>query len=235
MKCKARGAISQVRSRTSRPGGVRGHGRAPPWAKGPRRGIARELPCDILSHVQDAARMNPHGTAAAPIMPGSKREFLTELFQRYAIELRAFARQRVHEDEADDLVQEAYLRLVQQTTPEDLAYPRAFLWRTAANLAVDRQRRNAVRSRGRDPAVDLDALSSPAASLEAGADAARQLDRVRAVLAALPPIHRDALVLGRVAGLGLDQVARRLGVSKKTAERSVSKALEALRDALDRE
>ncbi len=168
-------------------------------------------------------------------MPGSKREFLTDMFQRYAMDLRAFARRRLHEDEADDLVQEAYLRLAQQARPQDLAYPRAFLWQTAANLAVDRQRRNAVRSRGRDHAVDLDALPSPAASPEAGADAARQLERVRAVLAALPPIHRDALVLGRVAGLSLDQIARRLGVSKKTAERSVSKALKALRDALDRE
>lgn len=167
-------------------------------------------------------------------MPGSKREFLTELFQRYAVDLCAFARQRLHEDEADDLVQEAYLRLAQQTTPEDLAYPRAFLWRTAANPAVDRQRRNAVRSGGRDHAVDLDAMPSLAASPEAGADAARQLDRVRAVLATLPPIHRDALVLGRVAGLSLDQIAQRLGVSKKTAERSISKALEVLRDALDR-
>lgn len=129
-------------------------------------------------------------------MPGSKTEFLTDIFQRYAMDLRAFARWRPPEHEADDLVQEAYLRLAQQATPQDLAYPRAFLWKTAANLAVDRQRRNAVRSRGRDPAVDLDALPSPAASPEAGADAARQLERVRVVLVALPPIHRDALVLG---------------------------------------
>ena len=62
---------------------------------------------------------------------------LAGLYRAHASELHGFARRRVRRQEAEDVVRDAYLHLVQRGTAATLEQPRAYLFRTAANLAVD--------------------------------------------------------------------------------------------------
>jgi DNA-directed RNA polymerase specialized sigma24 family protein len=59
------------------------------------------------------------------------------LYQAYSRELHAFARRRAGRQEAEDIVQDAYLHLLQRGTAGTLEHPRSYRYRTAANLAVN--------------------------------------------------------------------------------------------------
>ena len=72
---------------------------------------------------------------------------LAGLYQTYARELHGFARRRVGRQEAEDVVQDTYLHLLQRGTAATLEHPRPYLYRIAANLAVDFARKTKVRLR----------------------------------------------------------------------------------------
>jgi RNA polymerase sigma-70 factor (ECF subfamily) len=122
--------------------------------------------------------------------------------------------------EVDDLVQETYLRAARYDDRADLAHPRALLLRIAVNIARDQLRRHVVRG-GR--AVPLDQMSEAELGSEAP-DQDFQLELKGAVLA-LPPRYREVFVLSRFTGLTYEEIASHLGISVKTVEWRMSKAL----------
>src|ERR1019366_10506952 len=113
---------------------------------------------------------------------------LKGLYQAHATELTGFARRRVGRQEAEDVVQDAYLHLLQRGTAATLQQPRAYLFRTAANLAVDFARKAKIRLRYAGEVFDLD-VTATGASME--------LARLHASLPKLPPLCRDAFLLNR--------------------------------------
>lgn len=122
--------------------------------------------------------------------------------------------------EVDDLVQETYLRAARYTDVEDRGHPRALLLRIAVNIARDQLRRRVVRG-GLD--VPLDQISEAERGFQP-ADQDAQLELKLAVLA-LAPRYRDVFVLSRFTGLTYDEIASHLGISVKTVEWRMSKAL----------
>ena len=154
---------------------------------------------------------------------------LAGLYQAHAGELHGFARRRVGRQEAEDVVQDTYLHLLQRGTAATLEQPRPYLFRIAANLAVDLARKTKVRLRyageGFGLACDAEAPDSP----EAAAGGAMELRRLQASLAELPPLCRDAFLLNRIEDLTHAEIAARLGVSVRTIDRCMVKAWEHLR------
>ncbi|HEX3494774.1 MAG TPA: sigma-70 family RNA polymerase sigma factor, partial [Methylocella sp.] len=120
--------------------------------------------------------------------------------------------------EAEDVVQDVYLHLIQRGTTATLEQPRAYLYRIAANLAVDFARRAKTRLRYAGDVFDLDtnAVANPVAPLE--------LARLDASLSNLPPLCRDAFLLNRIEGLTRAEIAGRLGVSVRTIDRYMVRA-----------
>ena len=145
---------------------------------------------------------------------------LKGLYQAHATELTGFARRRVGRQEAEDVVQDAYLHLLQRGTAATLQQPRAYLFRTAANLAVDFARKAKIRLRYAGEVFDLN-VTATGASME--------LARLHASLAKLPPLCRDAFLLNRVEGLTHAEIAGRLGVSVRTIDRFMVRAWDHLR------
>jgi RNA polymerase sigma-70 factor (ECF subfamily) len=127
-------------------------------------------------------------------------------------------------EEADDLAQDVFLYAL--THLSDLQNPQAFAsWigtivvRTASKRL--RSRRLLVRlGLRRNEPVDVEALVSPGAP----ADAATELRRLYARLADFPAEERVALVLRRVEGLELTEVAERTGLSLATVKRRIAAA-----------
>lgn len=137
--------------------------------------------------------------------------------------LIAFLRRRFGPEEAEDLAQEIYVRLVARDA--QIRSPRAFLARIALNAARDQARRRAAR-----PTLTAE-NAAPVASNPAAQDEALLLKQV---ILSLPPRLREAFVLSRFAGLSYEEIAARLGISVKTVEKRMTKALalcgKALRD-----
>ena len=154
---------------------------------------------------------------------------LAGLYQAHASELHGFARRRVGRQEAEDVVQDAYLHLLQRGTAATLEQPRAYLFRTAANLAVDFARKAKIRLRHAGEAFDLGANAVAPANPEDSTSAAMELARLHDSLSKLPPLCRDAFLLNRVEGLTHAEIAGRLGVSVRTIDRFMVKAWDHVR------
>lgn len=128
----------------------------------------------------------------------------------------------VHAD-AEDVVQESFIRLGRYSPDARARYPRALLLRIAANISIDARRRLFGRSPGR--AISLDDLAPRfEPSLVQPADQMFLVDLKSAILA-LPEPLRETFLLARFTPLTQAEIAARLGISTKTVEWRISKAV----------
>lgn len=156
-------------------------------------------------------------------MPDRKPDWVAKLFQEYGRSLFRYLKQRLPGSEAEEVTQETYLHLLQYPGAEGIQNPRAFLFRTASNLAVDRLRYLKVRTT--EP-LDPDAELSPMPDPEETAEIEFQLERFRDALNELPEICRHAFLLRWIKGMTYDEIAAHLGIHKRTVERHVVRAFE---------
>jgi RNA polymerase sigma factor (sigma-70 family) len=157
------------------------------------------------------------------------------LYEAHAGELRGFTRKRVGPFDAEDIVQDTYLHLLQRGAIEALEHPRAFLFRTASNLAVDSLRRARLRSRFTGEETDLDCIPAEGPPPDEAVDGRMAMRQFHEVLDELPPLWRDAFLLNRYDGLSHREIAARLGISVRSVERYVAKTLEHLRSRMERQ
>ncbi|MBU6267943.1 MAG: RNA polymerase sigma factor [Sphingomonadales bacterium] len=161
---------------------------------------------------------------------------LAGLFEQHRRELQRFLTARCGSaDDAEDLMQELWIKLQAQAGP--VANGRAYLFRMANNLALDhaRTRQRAMR-RDRDW-VDRDAPSpaiaehapDPAPTPEQVLATAQEGALVQAAIEALPPGARRALRLCRIDGLAQAEAARIMGISRSGIEKHLALALRQLR------
>ncbi len=168
-------------------------------------------------------------------MPKHSNKFVSNLFQQYGRDLFGFLSRRLELQEVEDVTQKTYLRLLEHPNPEEIHNPHAYLFKTASNLAIDhlRRRRAHVEWHVIDP--EAESLSSPDPSPDRAVDTARQIQRFREILADLPPVYRAVFLLNRIDGLTHAEIALRIGISKKSVERYILKALEKFHRRLHRE
>ena len=144
-------------------------------------------------------------------------------------------------EDAADIAQEAYLRLLKVEQLERLENPRGYLFRTAANLAVDLTRQQTRLARQRHQAAlqlgsEQGQPGSPGGtSPEAAFQARERSEQVAEVLRRLPHKCRRAFVLHRFEGLTHPEIARELRVSRSMVEKYLIRALDRLRGKLLRE
>ncbi|MCG6657775.1 sigma-70 family RNA polymerase sigma factor [Halomonas campisalis] len=158
---------------------------------------------------------------------------LDALFQRHATDLTGYLRRQLHCPHlAEDLCQEAFLRLGQHPELGRLVESRAYLFRIARNLIIDHHRR--LRSRPVCQPLDEPALclDCPRACPERNADSALCRRALYAALATLPPRLRQALVWHRIEGLTQAEIGHRLDVSERMAGRYVAQAIARCREQL---
>ena len=154
------------------------------------------------------------------------------LFREHNAALLRFAAAKLgSEQEARDVAQEAYVRLLQLDRPETIGYLRAFLFKITANLAMDR-----LRARRRAPPAqtvseeDLVAFELSPERQCAGQEMIAILNRA---LAELPLKCREILVLHRLEGLSRAEIAERMGLGERMVRLYMARALEHLHRRFD--
>lgn len=126
---------------------------------------------------------------------------------------------RKHQQEAvDEVVGEALLRA--ELATRAIFKPRAWLLRVAINIIREQRRRDAVRAPDAIHGVPLD----DAPSLSLNADQEHSL-LLKQIVLSLPPKLQEVFVLSRFEGLTNQEIATRCGISLKTVEWRMTKAL----------
>jgi RNA polymerase sigma-70 factor (ECF subfamily) len=122
-----------------------------------------------------------------------------------------------------EVAQDAYVRLLSLDKPGAISFLRAFLFRTAANLAVDRLRREQVQ--GRVEELPMFRELSDARTPERKVASSQELEQLTHLLAQLPPKCREAFYLSRVEDLSCAEIASRMGLSERMVRVYVVRAL----------
>jgi len=141
-----------------------------------------------------------------------------------------------NEQDAEDVVQESFLRAYRQLGRfESRANFGTWLYRIVANCSVDLMRaKNArhdqVRGESLDAAVEMPAAQTPGP--ERLAQSAEIERRVHDALGALSPLERAAFTLRHYEGRSIDEIGRTLGLGTSAAKHSVFRAVKKLRIAL---
>jgi RNA polymerase sigma-70 factor (ECF subfamily) len=156
------------------------------------------------------------------------------MFAEHGPVLRGFFVRRGANDEAEDLVQETYLRLLRahQHQGDAIANPEAYLFTVALNLAREQAVR---RRRPMLPIEELENITTLLAaeeSVEDAAERAQRRQRLQALLGTLPDHTRAVLVMQYRDGLSYKQIAERLGVSSHMVKKHVVRGLSVCRRAL---
>ena len=120
---------------------------------------------------------------------------------------------------AEDVVQDAWLRLDQAVRRGSVRYPLQLLYQIVRNLAIDSLRRSARDARvgSGDMEVAERVVADPKPSAESGLLAREDLRTVLDVLETLPERQRTAIELYRFQGLKLREIGERLGMSTSSA------------------
>lgn len=154
---------------------------------------------------------------------GGHSQALSRLFEEHNRTLHSFLMARLgNEQEAREVAQEAYVRLLQLHEPGTVSFLRAYLFKTAANLAIDRvrQRLNRESLDQVAPCADLIDRLSPDRLLMAAED----LELLEQALFELPQEYRRAFVLHRFNDWSSTQIARELGVQERMVRNYISRA-----------
>jgi RNA polymerase sigma factor (sigma-70 family) len=132
--------------------------------------------------------------------------------------------------EAKEVAQEAYVRMLRLDAPDGVGYLRAFLFKTAANLAADRLKSAARRERIDQLEFFDDVQCEP--SPEQGLSAEQELQAILQILDELPARCRYAFVMHRFHGNSIAEVASSMNLSVRTIQLYVERALVFCRDRL---
>jgi len=152
------------------------------------------------------------------------------LFRKYFPALMAFSRKFLpDEDDAREVVHTVFINLWEKRRSLDTsASLKSYLFTSVHNRCL-----NTIRNRGKftDAAVP-DTLSDT--DVQAQMESMELEEKINEVIASLPAKCREVFEMNRFGGLKYGEIAEKLGISVKTVENQMSKALKILREQLAR-
>ncbi|MEJ0037885.1 MAG: RNA polymerase sigma factor [Gammaproteobacteria bacterium] len=152
------------------------------------------------------------------------------LYQR----LKVYVARRVGcPDTAEDIVQDAYLRIA-VAAEASVSAPDAYVYRVAGNLVLDYRRRLSRRGEGEGIEVLLE-MADPEPPIEARLGDQARLRRVLEIASGFPPRCKEVFVLRQLEGLEHAEIAERLGISRNMVEKHLRRALCEISEKLETE
>jgi len=162
------------------------------------------------------------------------RDYWAQRFTDYQLALNRYFRRRVsHREDAEDLAQEVYLRLLRAEHSDGaIRNPEAYLYTVAVNLL--RERAALARRRGENASLDTveENLLSVEAVTEDDIDRASREKRITEIVLGLPPKFRAVIVMHYHHGLNYQEMAKYFGVTPHAIKKYVGQALRLCRREL---
>lgn len=160
---------------------------------------------------------------------------LKQLFLSYRAEIHSYlVRQLQDIDLAADLTQETFLRYAQQPDDSAVLQERAYLYRTARNLAIDHLRARHRQQTRSTPNEVLAGIAEDRPSLEDATDAKERLALLEGIVEELPLRTRQVLILIRIEGRSYSETAELMQVSISAVQKHMSFAIRYMTSRLRR-
>ncbi|MEM0911352.1 MAG: RNA polymerase sigma factor [Pseudomonadota bacterium] len=156
---------------------------------------------------------------------------LKHVFSQFGTEIEQFLTHRTGCPEtAADLKQELFLRVLKSSLEQKPAIKnmRAYLYRAAANIAVDHQRSLKRRSVISVPVEDNVAEPLEFRTPERHTISKQRLTALNHALTELSPLAQECFYLARIEGMKQADIARKLNVHVTTVEKNISRAVKHL-------
>src|SRR5262245_54191388 len=166
--------------------------------------------------------------------PAVKDRGLAAVLRACRSAVARFFGRMVSRHDVDDMLQEAFTRSYEAAGKSTLRNPRAFLLRTATNLAVNPLARSGSRAGAPNEELqwpELQQLSAEAA--DSALDAKQRFVVFCRAVGGLPEECRRAFILKKVYGLSQQDIADRLGITPSAVEKHLAKGLLMCRDYMD--
>jgi RNA polymerase sigma factor (sigma-70 family) len=183
-----------------------------------------------LSLLEGMKKLSSPGATHAGEFPATPAGWTERAFEQFSAGLYRFLLRRLRSAEnAEDLSQEVYLRLLRAVQPAQIRFPQAYVYRIALNVLCEFR----VRERGGDVTFDSEAaeqatthLADEAALPEQAYEERAREARLQGVIGELPPMQRAVLRLATQHPLSHAQIAEQLGISVSTMRNHLYKAMD---------
>lgn len=170
----------------------------------------------------------------SPETAHAANQLATTAFRDHATELQKYLARRVdHAQDADDLAQEVFARLLRIRNAELVRKPLAYLLGIAAHVVREFRQRKQNEHVLFDSELTDNVCEQPQQLSHRGhAEQLELQNRLDEALAQLPPTHRLVLLLVKRDGMSYPEAARAAGLSVHTIEKYVVEARARLRGVL---
>jgi RNA polymerase sigma factor (sigma-70 family) len=156
-----------------------------------------------------------------------KHPFVAGMAAKYGERLRRFLKRRLpNASDVPDLAQEVFLRLMRMPSHEDIRSPEAYLFTVASHVVHQHHQKQATAP------TSLEVIESFAERQIASSDdpSARtelmeRMEHLERTLDGLPPRVARALVLHRLGGHSIAEIAGELGCAEITVKKYLARAL----------
>jgi RNA polymerase sigma-70 factor (ECF subfamily) len=138
--------------------------------------------------------------------------------------LKAYLGRRIGAQEAEDVAQEAFLRVMGAADVQSLS---GLLYSAARHLVIDGKRKSWRQHVAEDEGVMNEAIADTAPSPEEAVHWRLELERVKLMLEQMSSKRRDVFLLRVVEGLSYAEIAVRLGISVTAVEKRLLGAFQA--------
>lgn len=167
-------------------------------------------------------------------MEKEQESFIHQMYQDNHEGFLRFLTQRMqNRDDAHDVLQEAFQKLMNKESIREMENPRAYLYRTATNIIIDRQRRNQhhvkyIREVTSD-AENVGMAEFGNVPPDRQIAARQELEVIYKALDELPEKCRRAFLMHREQNLKYGEIAEIMNVSVSMVEKYMIQALKHLR------
>jgi RNA polymerase sigma factor (sigma-70 family) len=158
------------------------------------------------------------------------REHVAQLFMDCGDILLRYLKARLPAEEAKEVVQDAYERMLRLEEPDQVECSAKYVFRIAVNLANNRLKQRKVHQRAHErmPRESEHHSSTP----ESICAASEQAVLLGQAIEHLPASQRKAFTLVRYHGMSVIEAANHLGLNPRKVRRDVDKAVEYLEEVL---
>ncbi len=149
-------------------------------------------------------------------------------------EIAAMVARIVPSHDVEDIVQETYLRLRRVLASQEIRHPRAYIYQTARNLALDSLKKGG-NTRPEEWCDDADYAATRSDVTADAIDSHRSFERLCDAIECLPERAQQVFVMKKVYGYSQREISTELGIAESTVEKHVSLATRRCNDFMTKD